>query len=248
MAHVCFCGRLATSLLLLAAAGPAPGQVSTARGDGRNPAPFPSAAAEEASVLDLLRQAGATEEQAGRLREILAGARGAGLPTDMIIFRVREGLAKQASAEAIERAVQTRWQSLRDSASALDRAGYGAVAPEQKHILLPAVALALESGVPAPDLGDVLARGQGRFAMRMKSIVEAGETLHLAGFASKTVKDLMGDCIERNLGRMEVLRAVRYCIERRHNGLPDADIRASLWGSKTNGAAHGPGDVRGVPH
>lgn len=193
-----------------------------------------------------LEKGGFTKEQSQRVIQSVDAARKAGLPVDSLLSRIDEGLAKQAPADALERAVQARLQSL-ESAKTLLAASYSNVAAEPFRQLLAATALALESGVSADDLRAIIARGKGEFAMRMTSVIAAGESLHLAGLGQATTLALMSDCLDRNLGRREILRVVNYCIQQHHAGIDDAEMRAALWGSpaNTNNTSCGPGGMRG---
>ena len=46
----------------------------------------------------------------------------------------------------------------------------------------------------------------------MVHVLEAGETLQVAGLDTKHTRQIMMDCLDRDLNRMEILRAVDYVL------------------------------------
>lgn len=197
----------------------------------------------DSALATRLEKGGLSAAQAQRLTSAIAEAQRAGSPVDSVLSRIDEGLAKQVSPDAMERAVQLRLKSLQSAHAIVSAAGYSDFSFEPSRQLLTATVLASESGVPIDDLRSVIARGQGRFAMRMASVIGAGESLHLAGFERETVQSIMSDCIDRNLGRMEILRVVSHCVQQHRAGMSDSAIRANLWSasSTTNGLRRGQG-------
>ncbi len=180
-----------------------------------------------------LRQQGFAIEQARQTLTCLAEAQRQGVPATALTSRLDEGLAKKAEPQAIATALQARLRVMTQARGMLQAARYDAVPDEPRNELLTATGLALESGVAAEDLGAVLKRGGGQAALRVKSVVEAGESLHLAGVDRPTTQALMNDCLDRNLRRMEVLRAVRYSVQQHRGGMSGENIRRSLWGGNT---------------
>lgn len=203
--------------------------------------------AAEPDLAARLEKGGLAADRARQLAGSVTAAERAGLPVATVVSRIDEGLAKQVPADALERAIQARLDALKTAQGLLAGAGFADLTVEPVRQLLSATALAAESGVPADDLRAVLARAEGRAAMRMASVVGAGESLQLAGFSSPATRALMLDCIDRNLGRMEVLRAVNHCIQQKRAGRSDDEIRAALWGpaTGTNGTFRGHGGMRG---
>lgn len=205
--------------------------------------PMRATCAEGGDVAVRLEKSGFTKEQAQRVVAVLEAGQKAGLPAAPLLSRIDEGLAKQVPAGTLTEAVQARLHKLEQAKQILVGSGYADPAAEPAQRLLTATTLALESGLAPDDLQKVLARGQGGFTMRMASIVEAGEAFHLAGLGRESVVALMKDCIDRGLGRMEILRVVRHVVEQHRAGRSDADIRAGLWSASgpTNGAHRGRG-------
>lgn len=180
-----------------------------------------------------LQQRGFSIEQARQALTCLSEAQRQGVPVAALTSRLDEGLTKQAEPQAIATALQARLRVMTQARTLLQAARYDAVADEPRNELLTATGLALESGVAADDIGTILKRGDGQSALRIKSVVEAGESLHLAGVDRATTQTLMNDCLDRNLRRMEVLRAVRYSVQQHRGGMTGDNIRRSLWGGNT---------------
>jgi hypothetical protein len=190
-----------------------------------------------------LRQQGFTPDQARQTLACLTEAQRQEVPLPALTTRLEEGLAKKAEPQTVMAAVQTRLRVLTQARTLLQAAHYGTVPELPRNELLTATGLALESGVPADDLASTLQRGQGQNALRLKSIIEAGESLRLAGVDRATTQSLMNDCLERNLRRMEVIRAVHYSIQQHRGGMDGENIRRSLWGG--NAATEGARGRRG---
>lgn len=182
-----------------------------------------------AGYVQRLRQGGFSSDQARQILGLLAEAQRQEVPAATLTARLDEGLAKKAAPQAIVSAVETRLRSMTQARAMVRTAEYDAVPAAVRDELLIATGLALESGVAADDLQTVMRRGNGQAALRTKSVVEAGETLHLAGVDRETTRMLMDDCMQRNLRRMEVLRAVRYSIQQHKSGMNGENIRRSLW-------------------
>lgn len=201
-----------------------------------------------------LRAGGMAAEPAARLAEILDAAARDALPMEPLRNRLQEGLAKHAPPEAIRAALLARAGALKRAMQMLHAATYDENAEPSHRDLLLAAALALESGVAADDVAGVLQRGGGTSALRIQTAIEAGESLHLAGLDHDTVRTLMFDCLERNLRRMEMLRATRFTIQQHREGTSGGDIRRRLWGGHEAGdplgcapGEGGPGNGRGGP-
>ena len=75
-----------------------------------------------------------------------------------------------------------------------------------------------------------LSGGVGKPYGQVKAVVEAGEMLHLSGFDSQTVGELMADCLQRNLRQVEVARVVRSAKGEYKRGLRGGHLRQALWG------------------
>ncbi len=98
-------------------------------------------------------------DTAGRalVRALVDSARAEGLPTEPVMSKAQEGVAKHAPSEAIARAVRTVFLSLREAHRTL---GTGASRDE-----LTAAAAALQAGIPASALTDLRANAHGKSIM-----------------------------------------------------------------------------------
>ena len=163
-----------------------------------------------------------------------------GLPAAVVLSKLNEGALKGVSAAGLLQAAETRLASLRQAESMLQRSGLSARG-DRGNGLLVAVALALESGVPAATMASALERGRGAPTGQVRAVVEAGEALHLEGLNPETVGALMEDCLDRQLRRPEVLRVVRFAREQHARGLDGNAIRATLWGGADGGGPGGGG-------
>lgn len=229
-------------LLAAIAAGAQPDQPSA-------PLPPVNADPAEAAFAPRLRQRGFTDEQTRQAFSCLADARRQGIPITALTLRLEEGLAKNVAPQNLLAALQTRLRFMLQAQTMVQAANYDMAPDSPGDELLVATGFATESGMSADDLAAVLRRGNGQSARRIQSIIEAGETLHLAGVDPATTRTLMNDCLDRDLRRMEVLRAVRYTVQQHRGGMDGDNIRRSLWGGKaaiegTQGW-HGGGAVNG---
>ena len=207
-----------------------------------SPPPADRAFDESGWAARLGRQ-GFAEEQILGITACLAEAQRQRLPATALTLRLEEGLAKNVEPERLLAGLQTRLRRLLEARTMAEAARYDLAPEGPGDELLVAVGLALESGLPADDLAAVLRRGNGQSTLRVASIVEAGESLHLAGLDPETTRGLMNDCLDRNLRRMEVLRATRYTIQQHRGGMDGERIRQSLWSGQA--AVEGPQGWRG---
>ncbi len=177
-------------------------------------------------VREVLREAHAlssTETEA--VLQQAAQASVAGVPGSLILARLREGLVKQATAKQLIGVLEASQQAHQDASALLrgDRQGLGRgrrqPEAERFHELL---VRALESGVPRAAFEELFkgeAGPHGLGAQRMQAIVEAGEMLHLAGLDAEVVRRFMLACRDRQVRRMEALRAARQAIVLHGQGL-----------------------------
>lgn len=109
----------------------------------------------EADLTDLVnrcRFAGFTAAELRRMLSLMSRAKLAGLPHDDLLNKLREGLAKGAQPEAIERAVESKAQTLRRSKSLVDSLlAEGRSAPDYA-FALKVVADALDVGASPADI------------------------------------------------------------------------------------------------
>ncbi len=199
-----------------------------------------------AATVQRLADAGFTVAQGAAMLEPVFETARAGLPPGPVLAKVDEGALKRVSSQLVAGAARNRAAALASARDLLRDAGFSR-APGDGGGVLVSVALALESGLPAPALEPVVAAGRGKPFGQVKAVVEAGETLHLAGVAPDTARDLMLDFLERNLRRPEVFRAVRWARERHRDGLAGDDLRRSVWEDHRSGRGHGAGAKGGGP-
>ncbi len=163
-----------------------------------------------------------------------------GLPPDPVLARIEEGAAKAVDGSALRDAVRNRLANLQSAAAMLRQAGYGARTPSHDQ-LMRAVTLALESGLSTDTLKAVLTRAQGGQAERVRSIVEAGETMRLSGMDEPAVGQMMVDFAERNMRRTEVIRASRFAVQQHRANVEGTRIRQQLWDGTGSGGRWGGG-------
>ena len=180
-----------------------------------------------------LAAAGVTPEEGRRILAPALAAAKDGLPSRPVLNKINEGVLKRVSVDALAQASEYRLDVLH-RARDLVRGRLAAAPRKDLRAVLSSVALALESGVPEPTLVAVLDAGRRGPLPQVKSVVEAAEALHLAGFDAETVEGLTKDCLERNLKRGDVLRVVQFATEKQKSGMEGGTIRAALWGAKLN--------------
>lgn len=109
----------------------------------------------EAELTDLVRrcrEAGFASVEVRRVLALVRKAKLAGLPHDDLLNKLREGLAKRAPPEAVERAVEGKAQSLRRAKTLVDLLlSEGCTAPNYV-LALQCVADALEGGADPADV------------------------------------------------------------------------------------------------
>lgn len=156
------------------------------------------------SALSLLGAPAAELSPEARLAELVEE----GLPQAPLLERIREGRAKQVGCEAIVGALDIRARHLRESRALLEQSGFAMRAPAVQPLWITA-ARVLEGGFPVPLLEERFALSQGQGAGRLISLLEAGEALWIAGMDEETVRMCLQLFYERNLTRIELLRASR---------------------------------------
>lgn len=203
------------------------------------PAGLNAAAPEWQQVEAALRARGVPAESAAATARVFEACERDALPVDPLRTRLQEGLAKGAAPDAIHAALLARLTALKRARDMVRAAGYDETAETSHRDLMHGTALALESGLDADDVAGVLRRGGGESALRVQTAIESGESLHLAGVDRATVRDLMFDCLDRNLRRMEMLRATRFTIQQHRTGMTGSVIRQRLWGNDASSPPHG---------
>lgn len=185
-------------------------------------------------LLDQLKANGLTPAAA---EPCLAAAREAArddLPAAAVVSRIEEGATKRAGAEALGQAAEQRLRHLKTAGGLLRETGFGPRSPRHDELMM-SVALAMESGLSASTLQGVLAQGAGGQSERLRSIVEAGETMVLDGMDEPTIGQMMTDFTQRNMRRSEIMRATRFAVQQHNARMEGSRIRQQLW----NGAGSG---------
>ncbi|RKX43309.1 MAG: hypothetical protein DRP64_08415 [Verrucomicrobia bacterium] len=179
-------------------------------------------------MLGQCRKNGLSSQEADALLRPAYAARDEALPVDSIFIKIEEGLAKHVDAAQVAEAAEARLDCLRKARHLIDgqHPGRGGEGPPH---LLTYTCMALESGLPEEVLQEVFKRQGGRRYGRLVHILEAGETLQLAGLDPRNTQQIMNDCIDRNLNRLEILRAVDYVLAEQRKGRDFKAIHADLW-------------------
>ncbi len=150
------------------------------------------------------------------------------LPAECVFIKVEEGLAKQVDMARILAAAEARLECLRKAKklAASNSSGHGSEGPPR---LISRICLALESGLPEEAVQAILNHSGGRRPGRLVHVLDAGETLHLAGLDPKHTQQIMNDFLDRDLNRAEIRRAIDYVLTERRNGQSFETLRAKLW-------------------
>lgn len=178
-------------------------------------------------ALGLCRKNGLTVPECKALMEPVHAAHAEALPTECLFIKIEEGLAKKVDAARIVNATELRLACLRRAERLVD-AARPERGGEHRHMVMHAC-MAIESGLPAEVLQQIFSRPGGFRYGRMIQVVEAGETLQLAGLAPQDIQHVMNDFLDRNLNRGEVLRAVDYLLSEIAKGRDFQSIHAELW-------------------
>lgn len=177
------------------------------------------------------RKGGLNAQEADALLCPVYTARKEALPADCILSKIEEGMAKGVDAERVAAAAEVRLAHLRTAQILLNenqprRRGRMGGPPH----LLTRTGLALESGLPEEVLRAVFKRNGGARMGRLVHVVEAGETLQLAGLEPQDTRQILFDCIDRKLTPPEIQRVVDHVLSEHGQNLPFPEIRRQLWG------------------
>jgi hypothetical protein len=142
---------------------------------------------------------------------------------ELILMRVREGLAKSVPPDVIVAAVEKR-VNLYILADQLTRA---TGCPNNE--LTRTVGRALESGLSEESLTRILQAGNGYRPGQVRAVIETGEILYLNGLPEDVTEGVMSDFLERNLRRSEMQRAARIIENGWNRGASLEDVRSGLW-------------------
>lgn len=179
-------------------------------------------------VLSQCRENGFSEEDTEALFRPVYAAHDESLPTELVLFKIEEGLAKKVDAGRLSSAVQSRLGFLRQANQLVSgvRGRYGSGGRQR---IIIRTCMALESGLPTEVLQDVFGRQGGFRYGRMHHVIEAGEILHLAGLAPANIKQVMNECLERDLTGPEIQRIVDVILAGCKKGQSFERIHAALW-------------------
>ncbi len=188
-------------------------------------------AAQVDQTLETCRKRGLSARDADVLLCSAYIARAESLPFGCIYTRIEEGLAKQVEVSRVTSAAELRLNCLRQAreltthlyGESTDGRGGGPA-----HLLEHA-AMALESGLPSDVLQEVFLRNGRRRIGRLAHVVEAAETLQLAGLAPDQIQRVMIDFLDRDLTRNEVMRAIRVLRDGLAAGGSFENVYAALW-------------------
>lgn len=164
-----------------------------------------------------------------------------GMPIDPVLTRLEEGTAKGVEGPALREAARQRLENLENASAMLRQTGYGSRNPQHDQ-LAKSVTLALESGLSIDTLRGVLTQARGGQSDRMRSIIEAAETMRLTGMDETTVGQIMTDFTKRNMRRTEIIRATRFAVQQHKANVEGTRIQQKLWdGAKSGGGQRGYG-------
>lgn len=178
-------------------------------------------------ALGRCRRNGLTVQETDAVLCPVSTAREESLPAEGVLNKIEEGLAKRVDPARLAAAAEVRLENLRRAARLVSSARSGGGGDRQRLIMQ--VCLALESGLPDKVLKELFER-PGRFRYgRVIHVIEVGETLQLAGLAPRNTKQIMADCLDRQLNRSEMVRVVDYLLAEHRKGRDFKAIHNELW-------------------
>ena len=164
---------------------------------------------------------GLSSNDVGTCMRMMKRAQEEGLPDRTIRAKMNEALAKQIPAEAVTNAIRRRVECLKQAETLLGATKLSDVAESR---IQEALALALESGVAQDDLAAVLKKADGQPAPRLQAVIEAGETLSLAGLPKESVRKLMDGYVDGEFPRCRILSSIRSAVVAFRKGVPADQI------------------------
>ena len=180
------------------------------------------------TMLEQCRRNGLSAEEADALLAPVCAARAEALPAECVFTKIEEGLAKKVAVDRVTVAAELRLDYLRRATELIGVQGRGEGHGGSQRLVV-RTAMALESGLPEEMLKNLFKR-HGRFRYgRLIQVVEAGETLQLAGLKPENTEKIMNDCLDRELNRMEILRVVDYVLAEQRKGRDFKEIHTDLW-------------------
>lgn len=201
----------------------------------------------EEALSPLLRQCRAQGWAPDEARAAFAPAFEAcreGLPADPVLSRLAEGIGKGVPADQVAEAVSARCQRLARARDVLANTP-GAMDGVRNPVLM-SLTRSLEVGLDEERLRELMALAPQTRPGPLAAVFDGGEILTLSGFPPEITLAIMGDCLERELGRREVFRMVALARDKFGAGEDPASIRQDLWLEKTHprnrgGQGRGPG-------
>ena len=224
------------------AAGAAAGQPPPADPWGQLAADAASAGLETKRFGDLVercRHATLSIDEARSIAEPVLDAGRRRLPTEPVLAKIDEGLAKHVDANRIARAAAVRTEML-ERADKLLATGRG-LDPRGRPGLLVSAALALESGVPETAVAGLLNHAEANRPGPLMAVIQGLETLHAQGFPDADALRLMQEALQRGLRPPGVAGAVDYALRRLRQGAPAETITLDAGSPAPRGGRHGNG-------
>ena len=151
------------------------------------------------------------------------------LDANLVLVKLEEVLTKNVEHEAIIAAVKKRAESIQRAHTILHGARGQHVRCHDE--LIAAIVHALESGLPATLLQNVLQQCTNWGLMQQTTLMESGEMLLLAGFTIDAVQTLLTDFVTHKLRTNQMLCSVRSAIQAKKEAKDFAEIRRYLWGT-----------------
>lgn len=210
-------------------------------------------------TLKACRQRGLSAEDTDKLLAPVYAAHKEGLPAGNICIKIEEGLAKQVPTDRIEAAAQARLNYLREAGKLVASMrlngsgrhgmgrgggrgasrGMGGGGPGGKRggmtgppHLVENIGMALESGVPLAVFQEVFKHAGNSRMGRIMPVVEAAETLQLAGLKPEQIQRVLIDFLDRNLNRRGIQRGVDVLLKGMDSGKDFETVYATLWVDK----------------
>lgn len=178
-------------------------------------------------TLNACRSRGLNLEEIRELFSPVYAAEAEQLPADCVFLKIEEGLVKGVPWKLVRVAGENRLECLRTADQLIlkfknNRGG-------QHAHLVSHTCLALESGLSTELLSTLFSR-PGRFRYgRLIHVVEAGESLKLAGLSDERTLLLMKECLDRDLTGAEIFRVVDVFKDGLRTGTDFEELHATLW-------------------
>ncbi|MBT8042436.1 MAG: hypothetical protein KJN98_04645 [Pontiella sp.] len=178
-------------------------------------------------VLAECRKYGLSASETDALLSMVYIAHAEQLPAGCVYLKIEEGFAKGIPVEQIRPAAAKRLDCMRraDQLIMSVRNGRGG----QHQHLVQHMCMAMESGLPEEVIEHVINRPGGFRYGRLIHVIEAGESLQLAGLPPSQIQQVMSDCLDRDLTGPEVMRVVEVIQTGLRDGMEFEAIHDALW-------------------